>query len=1059
MTDEKDFERSLEHPKFTAPLKNRLQSPLTDRLQGKKSNAKRIGVKSVLAHGDKRLAITRCGQGNSAEIVFDEPNGGRDAVMPSKNDAFTIRFVNEEIGFQGGLSRDELEAMLHNPTEALGQDKLGLKAAFEKEFFGKEFPGSNVHIQLAHNILDIQKILGLYINDVLFTINNLQTSGDANNLYDRCDLTEDVLSVSFNKEVLPRLRPYMAFFGDAFKIPKKKRSDNSGQEKSLSQDDCDTYNLNVLKTLSAMRRWTAHWGVTERHNMRRKYPFFNANKSGNKLLEGTGAKWSVVEDNYQTKIDRINKGFRDNSKLNVKILYRILRLHNESDKKDLVQDYYDFSILKQGKNLGVNITKLRENIIDKFYPELRDKICDPHRSKIHTIADYVIYRKLKASPEIVAQTVSRLQYAANENQKVHVYKNLASSLWTQLEDVLEPFFKEMHCESPRCVRDKSTDDIPQAWIDSVMIKANNGIPFVMLLSLLCNFLEGKQINELLTAYIHKFENIQSFIDTLAQLGEPVEFVETYSAFNSMDNQFAKNVASQLRILASIGKMNPDMNEAKKQLYIAAIQTLGATDDQVSDAFIEKHVLPDKSKENYETIKKSANPFRNFIANNVIESRRFQYLVRYSKPKTVRAMMNNAAIVRYALSRLPEKQIDAYYERTTSAHPNAKMDEKLDVLARTVTGLTFQTVFDNKLGIVRDPKNKPEEVERLKAQINLYLTVAYVAIKQLVKINARYFIAYQIFERDLQVMQTKVDDESTKLLSKHFIEFKDEKGKEYQTKYFGLINYFLEQDENLFNEVGKWKSSDKATWYAHVNETKKLRHFFPEWHRHLKNEVKESLEISDTGFLPTAVRNITEHLAVLSYIHEFVDLFHKNVSSVPMTSYFELYHFLMQSRLHQVKGLNLDKYSKDNQNGVVDSRLVHIAYVPLGYNLARYKNLTIEALFDEDGVKGQNFVANKCYKQTFNRIAAAKRRGKPDSVIEALKKDFIDQYGSEEEAQKAVRQGELWSYQDEARECGLKSKPFPEMIIRMMKFRKFTEAEIDEVKRLYEVAKRKTQQNR
>jgi hypothetical protein len=120
--------------------------------------------------------------------------------------------------------------------------------------------------------------------------------------------------------------------------------------------------------------------------------------------------------------------------------------------------------------------------------------------------------------------------------------------------------------------------------------------------------------------------------------------------------------------------------------------------------------------------------------------------------------------------------------------------------------------------------------------------------------------------------------------------------------------------------------------------------------------------------------------------------------------------------------------------------------------------SIEALFDEDGIKGQNFVANKCYKQTFNRIATAKRRGKPDNVIEALKKDFIDQYDSEEEAQKAVRHGELWSYQDEARECGLKGKPFPEMIIRMMKFRKFTEAEIDEVERLYEVAKRKTQQN-
>lgn len=1158
MKEEKDFERSLEEPKFTAPLKNRLQGPLRDRLQGKKSNAKRIGVKSALAHGDNRLAITKCGQGNSAEIVFDEPNGGRDVVTPKplEKAPFTIDYINEEIGFSGGYDSNELEAMLHNPTEKRDQDRLKLKPTIEMEIFGREFPGSTVHIQLAHNILDIQKILGLYINDVLFAINNLQASEfklgcikydgakdqvikEPENLYKRINNIDDILGQTLDddneddntrkkqikklKGILFKLRPYLGFFGDAFKTyPKiENANDNKQQGKTENQGeeltDIDNHNLDVLRVLSALRHWAAHWGVNEFTQMDRneEYPFFNINKTGDELLLGTKGKWNIVEDNYKTKINRINKDFLKNSKLNIQILCQLLNLHDEPEKKALIQDYYYFSILKQGKNLGVNITKLRENIIKQFHSELLDKVCDPHRQKINTITDYVIYRKLKASPEMVVQTVNRLQYSANEEQKNLVYKNLAISLWTQLKGILESFFKEVHCKSPRCVCDKYAKKIDKKLVDDIMLKSNDGIPFVKLMSFMCNFLEGKEINELLTAYIHKFENIQSFIDIIVQFGEPVEFVETYCAFNSLDNQFAKKVASQLRILASIGKMKPDLTDAKKPLYFAAVHTLGATDEQAEE-FIEKYVLPNKSREDYETeedyekIKKSANPFRNFIANNVIESRQFQYLVRYSKPKIVRALMNNATIVRYALSRLPEKQIDSYYEQTPRVHKHAKRDEKLDVLTQTITGMTFETVSDNRNNIaeksqklqeikelsgeiksaenqikqskasvkqlkedINNKKNQikqsksqvnklEEKIEPLKAQVNLYLTVAYVAIKQLVKINARYYIAYQIFERDLQLMQTKVDDESTKRVSKHFIPYmhKDDKGndKEDFVKHFGLIRYFLEQDENLFNEIGQWKSPDKATWYAHLNEMKKMRHFSPKCKEYLEREVNESLEISDTGFLPVAVRNITEHLILLMLIQDYVGSFHKNASSGPMTSYFELYHFLMQSLLHQVEGLKLDKYSKDNQNGVVDTRLVHIAYVPLGYNLARYKNLTIEALFDEDGVKGQNFVANKCYKQTFNRIATAKRRGKPDNVIEALKKDFIDQYGSEEEAQKAVRLGELWGYQDEARECGLKGKPFPEMVIRMMKFRKFTEAEISEVKRLYEVAKRKAPQN-
>ncbi len=1140
--------------KFTAPLK--------DRLQGKKSNAKRIGVKSVLSYADRSLAITTFGKGNSAELVFSAPNRGRDVVTPyDKIDEFTIESIDEEIGLKGGRSAEELEAILHNPTESVAEDKLKLKGTLEKEFFGQKFPDSNVHIQLIHNILDIQKILGLYINDVVYAIDNLQSTGKKNDEFNREKSTSDVMGGTVNEETVSKLRAYMPFFGDVFKISKRKNDAGA-----------NNHNLNVLRTITALRHWTAHYGISDFNSMDMNdaYPFFDISRKGSDLLSGTEADWSVVEMNYNEKIDRINKSFLDNSIKNILALYKYLNLTSAEQKKALVEDYYNFSIVKLGKNLGLSIVKLREKVIDKFYPQIKEKICDNHRSKIYTITDYMIYRHLNENSALTAKTIKQLQNAINEERKTIVYESLANDLWSAMKDRLTPFFKDSCVKEPDYVKScnetrtlpleyvdtikvaifnknkadavgrnlkkhnipsssiskiylkkplpdfvdgfKFADNVPfelfnsikikanipdsviervkksgevplqwvenvtvkaavqPAWIEQVKISSDNGIPFVMLLSFMCNFLEGKEINELLTAYIHKFENIQTFIDLLTELGQPVTFTQSYSAFNSMDSQFAKEAARQLRILASIGKMKPDLTEAKKPLYLAAIKILGATDEQVSDEFIEKYVLADRTnREEYIKQKGKVNPFRNFIANNVIESRRFQYLVRYSKPETVRTLMNNGKIVRYTLSRLPKEQIDAYYERTINAHKNAKYDEKLETLTRLIKDLTFQTVMDNNGNIVSNPQRKPPVVEKLKAQINLYLTIAFIIIKQLVKINSRYFIAYQILERDTELALRKTADDPTNPVSKHFIsrKYKDKNGNEREdiVKYFGLIKYFLTMDDERYNEIVQWKpteqqwnSADKKTWFAHVKRVKKEQHWNNTWRLRFHRDLAESFEISKTGFLQVAARIMTAHLYILSLIEDYVGLFRKN-DNKPMQSYFELYHFLLQSRLLKEKGLDLQMFSKDIQNGVPDDRLVKVAYVPFAYNFARYKNLTIDALFDEDSVAGQSFIEDQYRKQTLGNVKSAKRNGRSKEIIEQYAKEFIAQFGSEDKVQDAIHEGAILHCEDVVRTNGENGIPFPQEIVQYMESEMFTAEEIARVQHIYDCAKRRFEEKR
>ena len=57
---------------------------------------------------------------------------------------------------------------------------LGLKSELEKRFFGKNFD-DNIHIQLIYNILDIEKILAVYVTNIVYALNNMLGEGDESN--------------------------------------------------------------------------------------------------------------------------------------------------------------------------------------------------------------------------------------------------------------------------------------------------------------------------------------------------------------------------------------------------------------------------------------------------------------------------------------------------------------------------------------------------------------------------------------------------------------------------------------------------------------------------------------------------------------------------------------------------------------------------------------------------------------------------------------------------------------------------------------------------------------
>ncbi|MDR1140180.1 MAG: hypothetical protein LBL62_00710, partial [Planctomycetaceae bacterium] len=62
------------------------------------------------------------------------------------------------------------------------------------------------------------------------------------------------------------------------------------------------------------------------------------------------------------------------------------------------------------------------------------------------------------------------------------------------------------------------------------------------------------------------------------------------------------------------------------------------------------------------------------------------------------------------------------------------------------------------------------------------------------------------------------------------------------------------------------------------------------------------------------------------------------------------------------GWNLGDLPDKAKQGMVNWDWLKIAYVSLAYNLPRYKNLTIEALFDEDSESGKKLAEDRKRKE-------------------------------------------------------------------------------------------------
>lgn len=868
----------------------------------KKSSVKAAGMKSILV-SENKMYITSFGKGNSAVLEYEVDNNDYNKTQLSSKDNSNIELcgVNEvnitfssKHGFESGV-----EINTSNPTHRSGEsspvrwDMLGLKSELEKRFFGKTFD-DNIHIQLIYNILDIEKILAVYVTNIVYALNNMLGEGDESNYdfmgylstFNTYKVFTNPNGSTLSDDKKENIRKSLSKFNALLKT---KRLGYFGLEEPKTKDTrvLEAYKKRVyhmLAIVGQIRQCVFH-DLSE-HSEYDLYSFIDNSKKVYRECRET------LDYLVDERFDSINKGFIQGNKVNISLLIDMMKGY-EAD--DIIRLYYDFIVLKSQKNLGFSIKKLREKILDEYGFRFKDKQYDSVRSKMYKLMDFLLfcnyYRNDIAAGESL---VRKLRFSMTDDEKEGIYADEAAKLWGKFRNDFENIADHMNGDVIKELG-KADMDFDEKILDSEKKNASVLLYFSKMIYMLTYFLDGKEINDLLTTLISKFDNIKEFLKIMKSSAIDVECELTagYKLFND-----SQRITNELFIVKNIASMRKPAASAKLTMFRDALTILGIDDKITDDRISEILKLKEKGK--------GIHGLRNFITNNVIESSRFVYLIKYANAQKIREVAKNEKVVMFVLGGIPDTQIERYYKSCVEfPDMNSSLEAKRSELARMIKNIRFDD-FKNVKQQAKGRENVAKE--RAKAVIGLYLTVMYLLVKNLVNVNARYVIAIHCLERDFGLYKEIIPELASKNLKN-----------DYRILSQTLCELCDNGDEspNLF-----------------LKKNKRLRKC-----------VEVDINNADSS-MTRKYRNCIAHLTVVRELKEYIG----DIRTVD--SYFSIYHYVMQrcitKREDDTKQEEKIKYEDDLlKNHGYTKDFVKALNSPFGYNIPRFKNLSIEQLFDRN----------------------------------------------------------------------------------------------------------------
>lgn len=868
----------------------------------KKSSVKAAGMKSILV-SENKMYITSFGKGNSAVLEYEVDNNDYNKTQLSSKDNSNIELgdVNEvnitfssKHGFESGV-----EINTSNPTHRSGEsspvrgDMLGLKSELEKRFFGKTFD-DNIHIQLIYNILDIEKILAVYVTNIVYALNNMLGEGDESNYdfmgylstFNTYKVFTNPNGSTLSDDKKENIRKSLSKFNALLKT---KRLGYFGLEEPKTKDTnaLEAYKKRVyymLAIVGQIRQCVFH-DLSE-HSEYDLYSFIDNSKKVYRECRET------LDYLVDERFDSINKGFIQGNKVNISLLIDMMKGY-EAD--DIIRLYYDFIVLKSQKNLGFSIKKLREKMLDEYGFRFKDKQYDSVRSKMYKLMDFLLFCNYYRNDVVAGGAlVRKLRFSMTDDEKEGIYADEAEKLWGKFRNDFENIADHMNGDVIKELG-KADMDFDEKILDSEKKNASDLLYFSKMIYMLTYFLDGKEINDLLTTLISKFDNIKEFLKIMKSSAVDVECELTagYKLFND-----SQRITNELFIVKNIASMRKPAASAKLTMFRDALTILGIDDKITDDRISEILKLKEKGK--------GIHGLRNFITNNVIESSRFVYLIKYANAQKIREVAENEKVVMFVLGGIPDTQIERYYKSCVEfPDMNSSLKAKRSELARMIKNIRFDD-FKNVKQQAKGRENVAKE--RAKAVIGLYLTVMYLLVKNLVNVNARYVIAIHCLERDFGLYKEIIPELASKNLKN-----------DYRILSQTLCELCDNRDEspNLF-----------------LKKNKRLRKC-----------VEVDINNADSN-MTRKYRNCIAHLTVVRELNKYI----KDIRTVD--SYFSIYHYVMQrcitKRENDTKQEEKIKYEDDLlKNHGYTKDFVKALNSPFGYNIPRFKNLSIEQLFDRN----------------------------------------------------------------------------------------------------------------
>lgn len=879
----------------------------------KRSTAKAKGLKSTFALADGKVLMTSFGKGNDA--VIEKIIEGK-AVTDCRNN-LTVKPLEKDFRLEGG-----------NPVVAgdpfrkseVGKDIIDRKAVIEEKYFGQTFD-DNIHIQLAYNIMDIEKILSVHINNILYGLNNVLNRNAEN----PTDFVGSITATKYEEfrdtnkyKILKKCTntPQLAYFGTAFF---NTGFDIKEEKEEISQkNEKDIYY--ILCLLSTVRQFLAHENDTSRIEEKgtNQVALYTFDEGFDDLYEMKSFRQEarkILDKFYSERVNSLNESFLEKAGKDLTIIFRTYNIKSREDKLNIVRKYYDFLVRKEYKYLGFSMKKLR-CILSIENEKIDDEKYDKMRRRLNRLIDFVIYMYYEKNPEKAKRMVEKLRAHSDDDEKNRIYFDEGKKLHTEINDTIrykilpemnENNFADM--EADNIITELSVEDLVKDKWAPIGI---NSTYFIKIIYLLTLFLDGKEINDLVTTLINKFENIASFNslfgekeeykESLESIENEIEFKREYSIFSD-----SKNISSELCALNSFARMEKPNISSECTMFVEAAQMLG---DKGTPEELEKYfkTLHDKK------CTKAEKGVRNFIKNNVINSTRFKYLIRYCNVKEIRSFAENKYLVEFVLKKsIAEKQILRYYKSCIDDRATEYRDSMCTELAEIISGVTYEQFKDVK------QKVKRNTVEEKKKQnvIRLYLTACYLFFKNLIYVNSRYFLAFYCLERDFSLWGFE---------------------KPGKTDYTTLTRKFLEENR-VRHKPKKIRTVDSEGNVSYTED--KSENHIPAVY------FKTNLDNSDIATI-NSFRNSAEHFNAIRNSADYL----KDIKSGE--SYYQIYHYIVQrqlidhvknSRKINVSEKTLEYFANVEKYGTYSKDFVKALCIPFGYNLARFKNLSIDGLFD------------------------------------------------------------------------------------------------------------------